>query len=232
MQKNKIQLRHRLIRWVLYSILGFIVSTSLLVMSLAQLPVDTSSFMIQRHISDFNNDRGFVRIDQQWREQDAISPHLFHAVIAAEDQRFYQHHGLDFDAILSAFKHNQAGGKIRGASTITQQVAKNLFLTPSRSVWRKGLEAWFSLLIELFWSKQRILLVYVNIAEFGDHLFGAEAASQHYFSISADKLTASQAALLAGSLPNPLIFKVDKPSRGLRYKQQWILGQMRNLGYL
>ncbi|MDB2705796.1 transglycosylase domain-containing protein, partial [Pseudomonadota bacterium] len=125
-----------------------------------------------------------------------------------------------------------SGGKLRGASTISQQVSKNLFLSPSRSLWRKGFEVWFTLLIELFWSKERILLTYVNIAEFGDHLFGIQAASKHYFSIPAKKLSPQQAALLAASLPNPKLYKVDKPSEYLLKKQQWVLRQMRNLNYI
>lgn len=115
-----------------------------------------------------------------------------------------------------------------GASTISQQVAKNLFLTPSKSFVRKGLEVWFTLLIELLWSKDRILVVYLNIAEFGDHLFGIEAASQHYFGVHASQISRSQAALLAATLPNPILLRAEQPSRYLLKRQYWILRQMQN----
>jgi monofunctional biosynthetic peptidoglycan transglycosylase len=219
-------------QWLGNALLLFMASTALIVFILDFVPIPTSAFMIQKHFADFKNDKGFIPIQQQWQEQDNISPHIFHAVIAAEDQLFYQHFGFDTQSIYSALKVRSSGGKLRGASTLTQQVAKNLFLSPSRSFWRKGFEAWFTLLIELFWSKERIVLVYVNIAEFGNHIYGVEAASQHYFGISATQLSPSQAALLAGSLPNPLRFNVASPNQQLREKQAWILQQMKNLNYL
>jgi len=232
MANKKKTLYQKIKRWLLYSVLAFIGGSVLLVALAGILPLNTSSFMIQQHIADFNNDKGFISIKQDWRNKDAISPHMFSAVIAAEDQLFFQHHGFDFNSIYSALKARSSGKKLRGASTISQQVAKNLFLSPSRSLWRKGLEAWFTLLIELLWSKDRILLVYVNIAQFGDHIYGVQAASLHYFNSHANQLSPHQAALLAGSLPNPIIFKVAKPSPFLLKKQQWILRQMRNLNYL
>jgi len=232
MQNKKKNIRQKLKQWLSYSLLFFTASTSLLVIILGLVPVHTSAFMIQRHIADFQANKGFVAIEQQWLVTEEISPHIFSAVIAAEDQLFYQHIGFDLHSIYAALKSHSSGGKLRGASTISQQVAKNLFLSPSRSLWRKGFEAWFTTLIELFWSKQRILLVYVNIAEFGDHLFGIGAASQYYFSIPANSLSPQQAALLAASLPNPIVFKVDQPKQKLIDKQQWILRQMKNLNYL
>jgi monofunctional biosynthetic peptidoglycan transglycosylase len=153
------------------------------------------------------------------------------AVIASEDQLFYQHFGFDLKSIGSSINAYINGGqRLRGASTISQQVAKNLFLTPSKSFIRKGLEAWFTLLIEIVWSKERILTVYLNIAEFGDHLFGIEAASQRYFGIPAKNLSRPQAAMLAATLPNPLRLKAAQPSSYVIRRQQWILRQMRNLG--
>jgi len=232
MPSKKKTFRQKLKQWIIYSILLIIVATSVLVILLGFLPINTSSFMIQRHIADFNADKGFISIEQQWTKRDDISPHIFSAVVAAEDQLFYQHFGFDLNSIYAALKNNSSGGKLRGASTISQQVAKNLFLSSSRSFWRKGFEAWFTILIELFWSKERTLLVYVNIAELGDHIYGVEAASQHYFGIPASKLSPQQAALLAASLPNPAIFIVDRPNKRLLDKQQWILQQMRNLNYL
>jgi len=233
MPKNKKTTRlQKLKKWLRNGIFIFIGSTALIVFILGFVPIPTSAFMMQKHIADYQADKGFISIQQQWKNQDSISPHIIHAVIAAEDQLFYQHFGFDIKSIYSAIKTRSNGGKLRGASTITQQVAKNLFLSPSRSLWRKAFEAWFTLLIELLWSKERILLVYVNIAEFGDHIYGVEAASQRYYGISAKQLSPSQAALLAGSLPNPIRFKVANPNRQLREKQAWILQQMRNLDYL
>ena len=232
MPNKKNNVLQKLKRWLIYGILIFIASTSLIVLILGFIPINTSAFMIRQHITDFQADKGFISIEQQWAKRDDISPHIFSAVIAAEDQLFYQHSGFDFNSIVAALKSNSSGGKLRGASTISQQVAKNLFLSPSRSFWRKGFEAWFTILIELFWSKERTLLVYVNIAEFGDHVYGVEAASQRYFAISANRLSPHQAALLAASLPNPALFRVDRPSKRHLDKQQWILRQMRNLDFL
>ncbi len=231
MSKKILTPLQRLKRGLLYTLLIFIASSVFIVVLLRFIPISTSAFMLQKHIADFQEDKGYITIQQQWQSKEMVSPHIFHAVIAAEDQLFYHHFGFDLNAIWSAVKVRSSGGKLRGASTITQQVAKNLFLSSSRSFWRKGFEAWFTLLIELFWPKERILLVYVNIAEFGDHIYGVEAASQHYYGISAQQLSASQAALLAGSLPNPLRFKVANPNKQLRKKQAWILRQMRNLDY-
>ncbi len=195
------------------------------------LPAPTSAFMLHQHIDDLVAGNGYKEIDQRWMNRNHISKHAFMAVIAAEDQRFYQHHGFDFDAIYKAYKHNSHGGKMRGASTISQQVAKNLFLSPARNFGRKALEVWFTFLIETLWSKARILEMYLNIAEFGDHLYGIEAASRHYFGISAQRLSASQAALLAATLPNPKILKADRPSAYLLRRQSWILRQMHNLAF-
>jgi monofunctional biosynthetic peptidoglycan transglycosylase len=185
--------------------------------------------MVYRHVEDLTDDFSFKPISYRWVSKKHISPFASAAAMAAEDQRFPDHLGFDFDSIESSIDKYQKGGKLRGASTISQQVAKNLFLTPSRNFLRKGLEVWFTLLIELFWSKERILEVYLNIAEFGDHIFGVEAASQHYFKIQASKLSRSQAALLAASLPNPLKLNVSQPSTYLLRRQAWIMRQMSNL---
>lgn len=187
--------------------------------------------MLYRHVEDIIEGRAYRPIDFRWVSHKAIAKTAFNAVVAAEDQRFYQHFGFDFRSIQSSIEqYSEDGGTLRGASTITQQTAKNLFLTPAKNFLRKGLEAWFTVLLELFWDKPRILETYLNIAEFGNHLFGIEAASQHYFGISASRLSAPQAALLAATLPNPIKLKADHPSRYLLRRQRWILGQMRNLG--
>lgn len=210
-------------------LLVLIGSSVALVAALRFLPTSTSAFMLHQHIDDLVDGKGFRAIDQHWVGRQQISRHAFSAVIASEDQLFYQHYGFDVEAIYKAYRHNQHGGTLRGASTISQQVAKNLFLSPARNFGRKILEIWFTLLIEVLWSKERILEMYLNIAEFGDHLFGVEAASRRYFGIPAQQLSASQAALLAATLPNPVRLKADHPSVYLNRRQQWILGQMRNL---
>jgi len=151
------------------------------------------------------------------------------AVIASEDQRFLAHHGFDFDQLQIALDEHRAGDELRGASTITQQVAKNLFLWSGRSFVRKGLEAYFTVLLEACWPKQRILEVYLNVVELGDGVFGVEAAARRFFGVSASALSAEQAALLAAVLPNPRKLLADRPSSYVRSRQSWILGQMRLL---
>jgi monofunctional biosynthetic peptidoglycan transglycosylase len=204
-------------------------SSLILVGIFSHLPTPTSAFMLQKHVDDLLEGKGYIPIAQHWVSQSEISKPVFGAVIASEDQLFYRHYGFDLEAINKALQHNLQSGKLRGASTISQQVAKNLFLSPSKSFVRKGLEVWFTLLIEMFWTKARILEVYLNIAEFGDHLYGVEAASRRYFGIPARQLTAEQSALLAATLPNPAQFKADQPTAYLHRRQTWILRQMRNL---
>ena len=194
------------------------------------LPPPTSAFMLYRHYEDLVNEGSFESIRYRWVNANNISPNVATAVMAAEDQRFPEHYGFDLDSIQSSIDVYKDGGKLRGASTISQQVAKNLFLTPAKSFLRKGVEAWFTLLIETLWTKERILEVYLNIAEFGDHLFGIEAASQRYFGVPARSITRSQAALLAATLPNPILLKAAHPSAYLLRRQRWILRQMMNLG--
>ena len=205
----------------------FIAITVFPVLVFKFIPVPTSTFMLYRHYEDLINEQTFQAIDYQWISAHNLSANAIAAVIASEDQLFYEHFGFDLNSIKAAANAYLHGSrKLRGASTITQQVAKNLFLTPAKNFFRKGLEAWFTLLIEIFWSKDRIMLVYLNIAEFGDHLFGIEAASQRYFNISAKNLSRSQAAILAATLPNPLKLRADKPSGYVLSRQSWILSQM------
>lgn len=213
------------------SLFFFVASSVLIVATLRFLPVPTTAFMLYRHYEDLIKDHTFKSIEYQWISAKNISSSARAAVIASEDQQFYNHFGFDLQSIRSSITAYLNGGRrLRGASTITQQVAKNIFLTPSKSFIRKGLEVWFTLLIEIMWSKQRILAVYLNIAEFGDHLFGIEAASQHYFGIPAKNLTRSQAAMLAATLPNPLRLRAARPSSYVIKRQNWILRQMQNLG--
>jgi monofunctional biosynthetic peptidoglycan transglycosylase len=163
-----------------------------------------------------------------------ISPHVRLAVVAAEDQKFPDHHGFDVAAIRSVVESRLAdgadGAAMRGASTISQQVAKNLFLWPGRSWLRKGMEAGLTLLIEALWTKRRILEVYLNVAQFGDDVYGVEAAARINFGKGADALTVHEAALMAAVLPNPVRLRIARPSAYVRERQRWILRQMRQLG--
>ena len=198
------------------------------------VPVPLTILMVQRCLEQ-KLDGKEVRLEKDWVSADEISHHLPMAVVASEDQRFLYHHGFDFEAIEKAVKHNEKQKKrkkprIRGASTISQQTAKNTFLFPARSFVRKGLEVYFTGLIELLWSKERIMTVYLNVIEMGDGIYGAEAAAQYYFGHSAAKLTASEAALIAAVLPNPRRFNAGKPSGYIRGRQATIQAQMRNLG--
>jgi monofunctional glycosyltransferase len=168
-------------------------------------------------------------IDYDWVARTAIAAAAARAVIAAEDQRFFDHHGIDFESVTQALDDYESGDGLRGASTITQQVAKNVFLWPGRSFVRKGLEAYFALLLEAVLTKPRILEIYLNVVELGPGVFGVEAAAQRFFGTSAGALTAQQAALLAAVLPNPRQLKVDRPSPYVRERQEWVLTQMRLL---
>ncbi|AFJ45498.1 monofunctional biosynthetic peptidoglycan transglycosylase [Shimwellia blattae] len=195
------------------------------------MPVPFSAVMVERQISAWlGGDFRYVA-HSDWVGMDEISPWMPLAVIAAEDQKFPQHWGFDVQAIRMALDHNERHEKrIRGASTLSQQTAKNLFLWDGRSWLRKGLEAGLTAGIETVWSKRRILTVYLNVAEFGEGIFGVEAAAQHYFHKPARRLTPSEAALLAAVLPNPLRYRANAPSGYVRTRQQWILRQMRQLG--
>jgi len=168
--------------------------------------------------------------DHVWRDLDRISPHMALAVIAAEDQRFPEHNGFDWVELEAAWEDYRDGGRLRGASTISQQTAKNAFLWPARAWLRKGLEAYFTVLVEQVWPKQRILEVYLNIAEMGPGLYGAEAAAQAFFQKPAEALSREEAARLAAVLPNPRRYRADSPSDYVLGRQAWILKQMHNLG--
>lgn len=195
------------------------------------MPVPFSAVMVERQLGAWlSGDFGYVA-HSDWVSMDEISPWMGLAVIAAEDQKFPGHWGFDVSAIEKALAHNERNeNRIRGASTLSQQTAKNLFLWDGRSWVRKGLEAGLTLGMETVWSKKRILTVYLNIAEFGDGVFGVEAAAQRYFHKPASRLSLSEAALLAAVLPNPLRFKANAPSGYVRSRQAWIIRQMRQLG--
>ncbi len=167
-----------------------------------------------------------VKCHHKWVPYNEISDHLKRAVIASEDQRFFQHKGFDRIEIEKAMKENKKRRRPRGASTISQQTAKNVFLWPKSSWIRKGLEAYFTVLIEFFWPKERILEVYLNCMETGNGIYGAEAIANHHFNTTASKLTAAQSALIAATLPNPRRFSSKKPSPYILKRQQEILQQM------
>ncbi|WP_312141618.1 monofunctional biosynthetic peptidoglycan transglycosylase [Pantoea septica] len=192
------------------------------------LPVPFSAVMAERQIGAWLRGDFHYVAHADWVGHDEISPWMALAVIAAEDQKFPEHWGFDVDAIETAL--GSEGERMRGASTLSQQTAKNLFLWDGRSWVRKGLEAGLTVGIEIVWTKRRILTVYLNIAEFGQGTFGVEAAAQRYFHKPASRLTIAEAALLAAVLPNPIRFRADAPSGYVRQRQQWIMRQMRQLG--
>lgn len=203
--------RFRLFRWLLlYIPLWFVGITVSWVTLLKWVPVYYTPLMAVRSW-EFRGDSTF-HTHKTWMPMEKISPNLAKAVVASEDSRFYTHKGFDWIEIKNAVNAHQQGKKLRGASTISQQTAKNVFLFPGRSWVRKGLEAYFTCLIEWIWGKERILEVYLNVAEMGRGIYGAEAAAEHLFTTRASKLTRKQAALIAACLPNPLQRKANKPT--------------------
>lgn len=207
---------------------GFVAFTLLLVIAFGSVNPPTWMWKLQRQLAP---PAGYPEaIRHSWVSLEKISPNMQLAVIAAEDQNFPSHWGFDLDSIVKAIEANQQGAALRGASTLSQQTAKNLFLWSEKSLLRKGVEAYFTGLIELFWSKQRILEVYLNIVEFGPGIFGVEAASRHFYGKPAGRLTADEAARLAVVLPNPYQFQVNRPSTYQSKRIRWIKRQMRQLG--
>lgn len=189
------------------------------------VPVPYTPLMFWRSTASIFTEEKFVGIEKKWVPIEEISKSMQQSVIKAEDYKFYQHNGFDFEAIEKAIQYNKTHKKKKGASTISQQTAKNVFLWPSRSWLRKGLEAYFTVLIEFLWPKERILEVYLNVIELGKGVYGVEAASQKFFKKPAKKLNSSQAALMAAVLPNPIRFRIDKPSRYISNRQRKIMGR-------
>lgn len=218
----------RAARVVVYAAAAVLAVTIGLVLPLRWLPPATSSFMLQNRLAQ---DRSPARVEHQWVPRSAISRAAPRAVIAAEDQKFLTHSGFDTASIRAAWQGRDSG-RVRGASTISQQVAKNLWLWPGRSWVRKGLEVWLTAWIEWLWPKERILEVYLNIAQFGPDVFGVEAAGQRYFGKPAVALTPAEAARLAAVLPNPRLLRAAPASAYVLRRQRWIEGQARNLGDL
>jgi monofunctional biosynthetic peptidoglycan transglycosylase len=209
---------------------AFVVLSVLGVLVLRFVPPPASAFMVQRQVEAWWDGDKAYRTRHDWIGWEEISPELRIAVVASEDQKFPTHHGFDWDAIESALEHNREGRRVHGASTISQQTAKNLFLWPGRSWLRKGCEAWFTVLIETLLPKRRVLELYLNVAEFGDGIYGAEAASQAFFRKPASRLTRREAALLAAVLPSPRKLHPDRPSRYVLAAAAWVERQVEQLG--
>jgi len=220
----------RIRNFIVRSIIGLFLLSIGLVVLYRFVPVPFTLLMIQRCVEQKMDEKD-LKLSKDWVSADKISPKMRKAVIAAEDQLFYDHNGFDTKAIEKAMKYNEKQQakkrkRMRGASTISQQTAKNVFLWGSRSWVRKGFEVYFTFLIELIWSKERILEVYLNVIEMGDGIYGAEAAAQEFFNTSAAKLTTAQAAAIAAVLPNPRKWNAGKPSAYVSRRQSWIMRQM------
>ncbi len=212
-----------------YCILGFVTFSTLWVLIYKWVPVPGTSLMLIRSLEHRDDGKKF-NLRHDWVPLEKISPNLQMAVVASEDQTFLKHFGISFKAIEKAQEANEKGKRMRGGSTISQQTAKNVFLWPSRNYVRKALEAWFTLLMELLWSKERIMEVYLNSIEMGDGIFGAEAAAKAYFGKSAKQLSREESALIAAILPNPRRYSAKRPSGYVLSRRQFILRQMSNLG--
>lgn len=223
-------LPRRFLRWLLIALAAWLAAGVFAVLLLRFVPPPTSAVMVQDWIgARLAGDRDYT-LHYRWTPWERVSKALPIALVAAEDQKFPSHHGFDFDAIHDALSDAEDGERLRGASTISQQVAKNLFLWNGRSFMRKGLEAYFTVLIEALWPKRRILEIYLNIAQFGDGVYGAAAASERFFRAPPAQLDARQAALLAAVLPNPSRYRVDKPSPYVLRRTAWIQRQASQLG--
>lgn len=210
----------RFLKRVLQFIGILLVSPLILMILYRWIPPTTTAFMIRHAVVH----QEFYRYD--WESSENMSKWVGKAMVASEDQKFYDHFGFDIEAVQKALKDRERGRRVRGASTISQQVVKNLFLWPGQSWIRKGLEASYTLWLELVLPKERILEIYVNIAEFGYGVYGAEAAAQRYFDKPASKLTRSESALMAVVLPNPKKMKLERPGPYMRGRQAWVLRQM------
>ncbi len=192
-------------------------------------PVFITPLMITRSVESMTQGK-MPKNSKHWVSIDQISPNMVQAVVASEDNLFLTHHGFSFDAINKAFEHNLRGKRMRGGSTISQQTAKNVFLFPQRSYIRKGLEAYFTVLMELIWSKQHIIEMYLNVIEMGNGIYGIEAASQELFGVHASQLTKSQAAAIAACLPNPRRFNAANPSPYIQRRKAHIVNVMSKIG--
>jgi len=219
----------KILNFIWRAIVCFVVVSILSVILFRWVPVPVTPLMLIRCVEQ-KMDGKKMHLEHDWEPFENITPKLQLAVVCSEDQNYLKHFGFDWGAIQKAMKENEQGKHIRGASTITQQTAKNVFLWPGRSYIRKAFEVWFTLLIEIFWSKERIMEVYLNSIEMGDGVYGAEAASQHWFKKKASKLTKDEAAAIAAILPNPLRYKANPPSSYISKRKEWIKQQMNYWG--
>lgn len=221
----------RIIVWSLKLLLGWLICTGIWVLLYALVRPPLTPVMIINLIGDLANGGRWIGIEKRWVDLEHISPALMRAVIAAEDARFFEHHGFDWDAIEQARILNERyrGRKLYGASTISMQTAKNVFLWHGRTYIRKALEAYFTVLIEAVWGKRRIMEVYLNVVEFAPGVYGAEAAANRFWKKSAAQLTASEAALMAAVLPNPRRWKFWQPTPYIRKRQATILARMNDV---
>lgn len=211
-------------------ILAFVLLSAVPVVLMRWVNPLSSAFMLRGSVNAMIAGDAKYQTHYRWVDLEQISPHAALAVVAAEDQQFPFHAGFDIKSIREAVQQNAHRKRPRGASTITQQVAKNLFLWNGASYVRKGIEAWLTVLIETLWPKERILEVYLNVAQFGPGVYGVEAAAQKYWRKPAARLTRAEAATLAAVLPNPIRMHADRPSAYVISRREWILGQMRGLG--
>ena len=221
--KMKIGIIGKIFKWMVVAFFG---STILAVVALRFIPVYFTPLMFIRCAQQISKGEE-IKLKHHWVPLSDISRHLPVAVMASEDQRFLLHHGFDYNAIEQAAMSNLKGGKKRGGSTISQQTAKNVFLWPGRSWVRKGLEAYFTVLIEMTWSKQRIMEVYLNSIEMGPGIYGADAVAQQHFDKTASELFRSECALIAATLPNPIKFSSKSPSPYMQKRKRQIEQQMR-----
>jgi monofunctional glycosyltransferase len=219
-----------LLRYLGIALLAWLLLTATPVLLLRWVRPLTSAFMVEARVAAWRTHQRDYHTDFRWVSLEQISPHAAIAVIASEDQQFPFHAGFDFNSIRDAVRANEHGKRLRGASTISQQVAKNLFLWPGHSFVRKALEAYFTVLIETLWPKERILEMYLNVAQFGEGIFGVQAAAERFWHKPALRLSSGEAAALAAVLPNPVRLHADRPSRYVIERRDWILAQMRDLG--
>ncbi len=215
-------------KWLQGLVIFFFASTILTVVAYRWLPVYVTPLMVIRCVEQIGRGEQ-IRLRHHWVPLNEMSKYMPVAVMASEDQRFMEHHGFDFEAIDKAIQESKAGKRQRGGSTISQQTAKNVFLWPSHSWVRKGLEAYFTALIELIWSKQRIMEVYLNSIEMGKGIYGAKAVAQCNFGTTPDKLTKDQCAFIAVSLPNPLTRDSAHPTAKMRKMHNTILKRMNQI---
>lgn len=222
--------RRRWWRWLLGVPALFVLFTVLQVMALRFVDPPFSAVMALRQVEAWGEGDWKFRVHAQWRDLDQMAASVPISLVAAEDQHFPLHGGFDFKAIQKARDHNAEGGRLRGASTISQQVAKNLFLWQGRSWLRKGLEAWYTVLIEALWPKTRILEMYANIAELGDGIYGVQAAARQFWGKDAGQLTAAESARLAAVLPSPRRYSAKNPGPYVQRRAAWIQRQTHQLG--